>query len=196
RCAFIESTADQTEAFCAELRDDFGFHASPVHADRFNPVEVDGVLTRRIPPEVRDADILATTAFHAVEMRALAEEMGKPLVIVRLNRAFTQAIHRQLDTGELTILCVDPRFVERLKLVAGEGYAERVRGVIASDRAAVARLGGGPVLISEAARLALDGVPLPPSFPDEPMLSSGSADELAEVMVRLNLEAAPATPAP
>jgi DNA-binding transcriptional regulator YhcF (GntR family) len=195
RCAFVESTVDQTETFCTELRRDFGFDAVPVHADRLVPVLEDGRDVRPLPEEVRGADLLATTAFHAAQLAPLAERLGIGLVVVRLNRSFTQAVRRQLDAGELVVLCVDPRFVERVRLVAGPPYAERIRGVLAMDRDAVARLDPGrAVLVSDAARHELPGVALPPSFTDEPMISAGSADDLAEALVRLNLE--PRTPLP
>lgn len=189
RCAFVESTVDQTETFCQELRRDFGFDAVPVHADRLLPALEGGGDARALPPELRAADLLATTAFHAAELAPVAEALGIGLVVVRLNRVFTQAVRRQLDAGELVVLCVDPRFVERVRLVAGPPYADRIRGVLAMDTDAVARLDPRrPVLVSEAARAELPGVALPPSFTDEPMISAGSADDLAEALVRLNLE--------
>lgn len=189
RCVFVESTVDQTETFCAELRRDFGFHAVPVHADRLVPVMEGGHNVRPLPEELRAADLLATTAFHAAELAPLADELGIRLVVVRLNRVFTQAVRRQLEESELVVLCVDPRFVERVRLVAGAPYADRIRGVLAMDTETVARLDARrPVLVSEAARAQLAGMELPRSFTDEPMISAGSADDLAEALVTLNLE--------
>lgn len=190
RCAFVESTADQIESFCAELREDLGFESSAVHADRFIPLAIGKEILPRVPEEVRTAHLLATTAFHAAELRPIAQRLGKPLVVVRLNRTFTRELQRSAAEDELTVVCVDPRFVERIRLIAGRVYAARVRGVLAYDAEAVAGIDRSrPVLVSQAARAALQGVELPPSCLDEPMISAGSAEELAEFLVRFNLEA-------
>jgi hypothetical protein len=64
-----------------------------------------------------------------------------------------------------------------------------VRTVLATDRDQVAKLDPSrPVLVTEAARSQLPDVPLPRSFPDQPMISPESADELLELLIRLNLE--------
>jgi DNA-binding transcriptional regulator YhcF (GntR family) len=190
RCAFVESTVDQVESFCAELRTDLGFEAAAVHADLLTPAAVGDALLPRVPDEVRNAHLIATTAFHAAELRPLAERLGKPLVVIRLNRTFARELQRRAAEQEIPVLCVDPRFVERVRLAAGSVYAERIHGVSAHDAEAVARIDRSrPMVVSEAARAALPGVELPPSCPEEPMISAASAEELAEYLVRFNLEA-------
>jgi DNA-binding transcriptional regulator YhcF (GntR family) len=190
RCAFVESTADQIESFCAELRGDLGFEATAVHAGRFTPVAVGDTLLPRVPDEVREAHLIATTAFHAAELRPLAERLGKPLVVVRLNRTFARELQRRVAEEELAVVCVDPQFVDRVRLIAGSVYADRIHGVLAHDAEAVARIDRSrPMLVSQAARAALPDAELPPSCPDEPMISAASAEELAEHLVRFNLEA-------
>jgi len=189
RCAFVESTVDQIETFCGELRTDFGFDAAAVHLGRFAPLVVDGAARPRVPEEARDADFLATTVFHAAEVRELAQGLGKPLVVIRLNRAFVQQVQRRVAEAELPVLCADVRFVDRVRLIAGAAYTDRVRAVPASDAEAVAELDlGRPVLITDAARRELPGVTLPASFPEEPMIGPDAAEELAEMLVRMNLE--------
>lgn len=179
RCAFVESTADQMESIGAELRDDFGFEVSLVHADGVNGT---------VPPEVAEADVLATTTYHAKEMADVAARLGIPLVVILLNPQFVREVERTLEAGGLAVVCVDPLFAARLRVIAGECHPERVRTVLASDRAEVAALAlSQPVLVSEAARRQLPGVPLPRSFPDQPMISPQSAEELAELLVRINL---------
>lgn len=182
RCAFVESTADQLQAFGGELRDDFGFAVSAVHADRLSGGAP--------PPELAAAHLVATTAFHAGEARDAAARLGKPLVVIRLNRMFTREIQRRLAAEELDVLYADEAFVERVRLIAGSVYAGRVRGVSARDPEAVARLDPSrPVLVSPAARALLPGAELPPSFPPEPMIGAEAAEELAELLLRFNLEA-------
>jgi DNA-binding transcriptional regulator YhcF (GntR family) len=194
RCVFAESTVDQVESIGCELRNDFGFEVLPVHTDQFAPLVSDGQPAEPcLRPELRDADFVATTAFDASEMREVAGRLELPLVVIRLNPLFLREVQRTLEAGELTVVCVDPLFADRLKLMAGEAHPERVRTVLASDREAVRRLDfSQPVLVSEAARCQLSDLDLPRSFPDQPMISPQSADELAELLVRMNLERGPA----
>lgn len=190
RCTFVESTVDQVASIGTELREDFGFQVSTVHADRFAPIAADGEDPGpRVPDEVREADFIATTAFHAKEMQTVAARLEVPLVVIRLNPMFTREVQRTLAEQEMPVVCVDPLFAERLKLFVGDQHPERVRTVLASDRDEVARLDRSrPVLVSEAARQQLSELDLPRSFPDQPMISPESADELLELLIRLNLE--------
>jgi DNA-binding transcriptional regulator YhcF (GntR family) len=190
RCAFVESTVDQAASIGTELREDFGFVVAAVHVDRLAPLVVDGEDPRpRLPAELREADFIATTAFHEKEMREVAARLEVPLVVIRLNPMFVREVQRTLAEQEMTVVCVDPLFAERLKLFVGDEHPERVRTVLALHRDAVARLDRSrPVLVSEAARQQLPDVELPRSFPDQPMISPESADELLELLIRLNLE--------
>lgn len=189
-CACIESTEDQLHTLCNELRRDFGFRTEPVHADRLAPVLTGGSAFERIPAELRSASFLVATAFHAAAARSLARSLEKPLIVVRLNPELVRDLERRLAAGELTVICVDPRFLERIRLVVGGEYAERIRGVLASDRQAIDRLDPGtPVLISQAARARLGEIDLPSPFPSSPVLARDSAEELTELLVRFNLEA-------
>lgn len=190
RCAFVESTVDQVASIGTELREDFGFEVAPVHADRFAPIAAEGADPRpRFPAELREADFIATTAFHAREMQEASAALDVPLVVIRLNAMFVREVQRTLAEQELVVVCADPLFAERLKLFVGDQHPERVRTVLASDRDEVARLDPSrPVLVSEAARKQLSDLPLPRSFPDQPMISPESADELLELLIRLNLE--------
>lgn len=190
RCAFVESTVDQVASIGTELREDFGFEVAPVHADRFAPVAVGHEDPRpRVPPELHEADFIATTAFHAREMETTAATLEVPLVVIRLNPMFMREVQRTLAQEEMVVVCADPLYAERLKMFVGDQYPERVRTVLATDREQVAKLDPSrPVLVTEAARSQLPDVPLPRSFPDQPMISPESADELLELLIRLNLE--------
>lgn len=190
RCAFVESTVDQVASIGTELREDFGFEVAPVHADRLPLIVVEDEDPRpRLPAELREADFIATTAFHAREMQAASAALEVPLVVIRLNPLFMREVQRTLAEQEVVVVCADPLYAERLKLFVGDQHPERVRTVLASDRDEVAKLDpGGPVLVTEAARSQLPDLPLPRSFPDQPMIAPESADELLELLIRLNLE--------
>ena len=188
RCAFVESTVDQVTSIGTELRDDFGFDVAPVHVEHA-PIAAGETDPPALPAELREADFIATTAFHAREMQAAAGALEVPLVVIRLNPLFMREVQRTLAEQEMVVVCADPLYAERLKLFVGKQHTERVRTVLASDRDEVAKLDPSrPVLVTEAARSQLAGLPLPQSFPDQPMISPESADELLELLIRLNLE--------
>lgn len=181
RCTFVESTDDQMESFRRELRDDFGFHTCVVHADRLQE-EV-------APADPARPHLLATTAFHAAEVREVAERIGAAFAVVRLNPAFINALQRASSDGGVTVLCADPRFGDRIRTIAGDPPGDCVRVVLADDPTTPRRVASatGKWLVSDAARAALPGLELPRSFPVEPMIAPESAGELAEILLRLNL---------
>jgi DNA-binding transcriptional ArsR family regulator len=188
RCAFVESTVDQVASIGTELREDFGFEVAPVYAGDDAPIAVQGAEPG-LPAELREADFIATTAFHAREMQAASATLDVPLVVIRLNPMFMREVQRTLAQQEMVVVCADPLYAERLKMFVGDQHPERVRTVLASDRDEVAKLDPErPVLVTEAARSRLPDLPLPRSFPDQPMISPESADELLELLIRLNLE--------
>ncbi|HEV2149566.1 MAG TPA: GntR family transcriptional regulator [Longimicrobiaceae bacterium] len=189
RCACIESTRDQMDAMCIELHQDFGFKTSPLHADRLAPLQVGSIVLERIPREIREADLLVTTTYHAGAVRHLAEVLEKPLAVIRLSAASIREMERRLEEGEITVICVDPGFVERVREVVTV-HPERIRGVLVDDREGLAHIDRSrPVLASRAARKLLKGM-VPNLLPlAGPAICEESAEELAEALVRLNLEA-------
>lgn len=192
RCACLESTEDQLQTICTELHRDFGIRSHPVRIDRLGSFQNTNGLPENVPAELRDADFLVTTAFHSAVGSDIARILEKPLVVIRLNPDFVRDIERRLDAGALTVLCVDPRYLERMRLVFGGEHAGRIRGVLASDAEAVQRLPVDvPVHVTNAALERLAGTPLPPVlFPqDRRAMSRESADDLAEILVRINIEA-------
>lgn len=187
-CACIESTEDQLRALTSELREYCGLETAAVHADRLVPIQQHARVRERVPEDVRDADLLVTTSFHAPVLRPLAETLGTPLIAVHLNRDLVLRIERALAEGELTAVVVDPRFLERLRLVVGRENAHRIRGVLAHDRDALSKLDPNePILISHAAQSELDGLDLPPSVAGGPALAPDSVEEIVAEIVLLNL---------
>ena len=190
KCACIESTEDQLYTLCTELHRDFGFRSSPVHADQLVPIHIGDLLQQRLPPELRDADLLVTTAFHAAALRRIADEMDKPLVVIQLNPDLVRAMERRLAEGDLTVICVDPRFVERVRLIVGPELSGRIRGVLVDDTAALERLDPDePVMISSAARARLGTLRVRSLLPAGAILAPDSAEDLIQVLLRFNLDA-------
>ncbi|HEV2148938.1 MAG TPA: GntR family transcriptional regulator [Longimicrobiaceae bacterium] len=197
RTACIESTVDHRELLCRELRDWFGFATEGVSTSHLPAQDADGpvkgVPTADLPEAVRAADVLVTTAFHAHEVRPIAEVLDKPYVVVSMHPVAAEIFLDRLREGPITVVCADPGFGDRVRLLAGAEYQDRIRVVLARDSRAVGELGPDePVFISTAARALL--ARHPPSFmKDVPAFSRESAAELAFLLIRLNLERAPAS---
>lgn len=184
RCAFVESNADSSTAFCMELRDEFGLDAVSVDAA--------GVAADPFPREMVDADLLVTTAFHATAVRAAAESLGKPFALVTVHPEMAGIISRRVQASGLTVIVADAEYGERFRSVYAGGRPERVRVVLADDRAAIARLDRSqPVLATRAVRLLLPDLDVPLLLPRYPSISPDSTRDLVELLIRLNMGAEP-----
>jgi DNA-binding transcriptional regulator YhcF (GntR family) len=184
RCACIESTQDQLVRLCSELARDFGLVTTPVHTDLLSPAR-----GTSLPPALRDADMLVTTAFHAAVVRPVAEVLNKPLVLVRLAAEFIALIDRRLQERALTLVCVDARFIDRFRAVFSAETPDRVCGVLTHDARALARLHPRePVVITGAARLQIGERTMPPSVVPTGLriVSPQTAAELIELIVNIN----------
>jgi DNA-binding transcriptional regulator YhcF (GntR family) len=194
RCACIESTEDHRWMLCRELSEWFGFETRPVHADRLPShgasEDVRVVDLEKVPAEVHEADLLVSTLFHAASLRAVAEVLRKPYVIVRVHPTAVAAIERHLRERDLTVVCLDPRFGERVQIFAANRFAGRIRVVLADDKDAVAQIGPNErVLASRAAAKRLERDFNFVVNPRTPAFDPSSARELARLLIRLNLEA-------
>lgn len=192
RSAFFDSNEDSLVAVCAELTDDFGLDATPVH--------VNGALTgqlrrEKLPAEIQGAHLLVTNRFHAEHVGKIAELLGKPMIVATLASEMVGVIERRLRESRLTLMAVDPAFAERFRSVYGHvsPHPDPIRVVFASDAQAIARLDRlEPVLATRAARRQLPDLDLPLLLPRYPSISSESAGEITQCLIRLNMEAAEA----
>ena len=190
-CALVESVEDAFAAYGFELKEDWGLEVDPVSFDARQVQRGEGVFDfdrdlGRLTDELQDADLIVTTSFYARPVRAAAEALGKPMVILTTHPEFEAAIRRRLDEGQLTIVAVDPRFGDRFRAVYNE---ERIRMILADDTGAVAELDRSEaVLLTRAAHERLGDVDLALLFPHSPSFSPDSARELAEVLIRFNRE--------
>lgn len=192
RCACIESTEDHLWMLSRELSEWFGFQTQAIHADRLpsqsssDHVRVD---PEQLPAAVREADLLVSTLFHAAPLRAIAEALDKPYVIVRVHPSAAEAIERHLRDRDLTVVCLDPSFGERVQIFAGDRFAGRIRVVLANDLDAVGQIGHDePVLASRAVATEMQRAFNLVVKPRTPAFDPSSAREIARLLIRLNLE--------
>ncbi len=193
RCACLESNLDSGDALCRELDDECGMDTFPVWVDDLPGLGVGQKLDpAALPGELRDADLVVTTPFHAREAALLAEALGKPSVVVTVHPEMAGIIERRARAGGLTAIVADPRYGERFRALYGRaGGAGGIRVVPADDAAAIAMLDRfEPVLATRSARRLLPDLELPLLLPRYPSISPESTRALAEHLIRLNLERA------
>lgn len=183
RCVLLESTEDHLTILGAELRDEFGFDVEEVNLGSGHWTEAG------VAGAVEEADIAVTTTFHAAEARGTAERVGTPLVIVTVHPEIAATLERRLSEGSLTVVCADPAFGERVVAIYADRFPNEIRVVPATDREAVRGLGpADPVLLTLAARQHLGSTELRMLLPHSPSISPESARELAEILVRFNID--------
>jgi DNA-binding transcriptional regulator YhcF (GntR family) len=188
RCACVEETDDELSAICEELRAAFGLRPLPVAAERLREGPRDGVPTD-LPAEILKADFLTSTVYHAAGLRRIAEALGKPLVIIRLNPEIVKQLRQLAADGPLTLIHVDSRFAQRVRQTV-EPYGDHVRGVLATDDGAVRRIDRSrPVLVSPAARRRLRERDLAPPLLTGALISKEATEEIIELLLRFNLDA-------
>ncbi len=195
RTACIESTEDHRYLLCHELHDWFGFATEGVSTRLLPDQDADSrvkmVPAGDLPQAVLAADVLVTTAFHAHVVRPVAAMLNKPYVVVSMHPLAAEILLDRLRNAPMTIVCIDPSFGERVRLIAGPEYRDRVRVVLTGEKKAIGELPPNePVFISTAASAQLERHP--PSLVRElPAFSPESAAELALLLIRMNIERAP-----
>ena len=153
RVAVLEDNRDHLVWLCRELREDFGLTASEVDVAALD--DAGDVL----PPTLRSADLLVTTAFHADAVRPLADRLGKPVVVAAIRPDLTREITRLLAAGPVYFLGTDVRFAGRLRAMFGGAHPEHVRAVIVGRDDVHAIPDGAPAYVMRTARDLLGGVP-------------------------------------
>ncbi len=189
--AAIESNEDSMVAPCMQLGGSFALDCCPAYLDTL-PVNTPAqpVNVERLPTELREADFVVTTPFCAGVARAMAAALGKPLVVVTANPDIGLTLERRLRNGRVNAVIADVRFAERMRSAYGGIYKEQLRIVLADDSEAVAALDPfQPVILTDAAHRRLGNMSRSELVPHSPCISAESAQTVAELLIRLNLEA-------
>jgi DNA-binding transcriptional regulator YhcF (GntR family) len=173
KAACVESTEDHMIAFCSELEEDFALDTVSIKLTAEGARIGDKQMT--LAEALQNADFAVTTAFHAHVVRAEADKIGIPVVIVSVNDTLVAALEKELQNQPVTMIADDSAFVERMH----ESLLERFNG---SDRLRVVALeeiqkdpnalNGSAAWYTRAARKRLDrkdadGLPQPISFVSE-----------------------------
>ena len=191
--ACLECNDDQIDLLRAELGADYGFASSGVEID---PLHDDTALLAgdgpaEPPPALRRADLLVTTPFHASEVKAVAERLGKPWIAVTLRADLFAEIARRLAAGPVFAVVADPRFAYKLgRIYASTPGASNFRALVVGRDDLRQIPAGAPVYVTRLGRERPDGAPLAGQVIVEPrVFSSDSARELLAFVVRANMRA-------
>lgn len=187
RAACIECNRDQMVLLCNELDHELGYITDSTPLDTLSATDP--------PLVVRRADLLVTTAYHADQVRRVAQTLGKPWFAVALRREVMRDVGRHLRQGPVYYVATDVRFERKLRaMVGGIGPASNLRVLIVGRD----DLGGippdGPTFVMPSA---LDLVKRRfrgtrgPGTPIHPArhLSDDSARELLSFLVQANMAA-------
>jgi hypothetical protein len=184
RAVCLECNADQLANLGSELGEDFGIESDPFVLDAVRDLEA-------LPPELRRADLLVTTTFHAAEVERLARRLNKPWVAIALNPDFITEITRLLEQGPVYFVGTDPRFAEKLRWMFADAVgAGNVRLLIAGHDDLRAVPPGAPLHVMRSARALVRepdvGRPL---LPTARVFSEESARQLLTLIVLANMRA-------
>jgi PAS domain S-box-containing protein len=189
-CACVESTEDDLVTLTTELRQQWGLETFPVTVRDTGAVRGKRVDDGALTAELRKADLVVTTPFHASAAGAVARTLGKPLVVMRLNPDVVTAVEERVSRGPLTAVVADAAYGERLRCIRGAEAEGRLNVVLASDAAAVAALDrADPVLLTRAAQQRLGPGGLRLLVPLSPFLCPTAARQIADVLIRHNVQA-------
>ena len=193
RAACIECNADQLHLLCSELATDHGYETESV--------EVDEIAAAEPPSAVRRADVLITTLYHAAEVQAMAQRLGKPWIAVSLRPEVMESVARRLHDGLVYYVATDPRFEGKLRRMLGPlGPAENLRVLLVGRDDLATIPPDAPTFVMSSARerlAARDGAGNAASGGDwlgRPIqlprsLSDDTARELLTFLVRANMAA-------
>lgn len=178
RCTVVESCVDTRNSLALELSQQFGMRATAV------PMQ--GFATR-----LDETDLVITTSYHAAQIAPIAAAREKPLLIATISPLILSAALNHLRERELTVICVDRGYGERLRSLHGGAYRERLRVVTVEDARELAQLDRSqPVLLTPAARHRLGHPDFRLVAPVVPSYSLDFARRVAEALVRINLRGA------
>lgn len=183
RAVCVECNEDQLYSICQELSDDYGLETTGILLDDIEAAERRG--------EVRRADLLVTTSFHAQEARQIGERLAKPWIAISLGEEIALGVMRELEHGPLYFVATDARFERKLREMWGEVPGSgnlRVLLVGQDDPGAIPR--GAPTIVMKRAHRELAGHPfLERVRPIARVFSPESSRELLSFIIRTNLAA-------
>lgn len=188
RAAVVADTVDQLEAFCAELREDYGVDAVPFAPEALDRAAGDGAPP--LPSEMYGADFILTADGYAERLRALGAP--RPVVAVQIRQSIVPAWRRILTRAPIYMVVADARSTSGLEspgAAAGDG-AGRLRTFVVGRDDVRQIPPASHIYVSRAARRRLGNTAVPGRvLPTERAFSGETVREVLQIVVELNLRA-------
>lgn len=175
----IATSVDQNEGMCRELREDFGIRTSCITMD-----ELDGNRHESLAK----ADLVVTTEQHAKHIRRIAQELGKPVVVVAIRNDLVSGVWRQLLREPIYVVVADPRFVPIVrKFFANTPGAHNLRPIVLGQDDPAQIPTSALVYITAGARLRLRGRKIRGRLiPNARVFSPESTRQILKILVAAN----------
>jgi DNA-binding transcriptional regulator YhcF (GntR family) len=184
RACCIECNEDQITSLCDELASDYGLETSGA--------DVDELLTESSPrSDVRRADLLVTTPFHAGEVKELALRTNRSWIAVSLRTDIYAEIARLAETQAIYFVVLDERYARKLDKIFGSTAGSSNFHALVVDRDDTAQIPtAAPTYITRAARSRVrDKALLERVIPEDRVFSAASAREILSLIVSSNMAA-------
>lgn len=109
QAAVLECNTDQISSISEELQRDYGI--APF------AVDVETVGKDGLPIQLRQADLLVTTPYHASQVRRISKQSGVPSIALTMCTDLWAAVGRLLTAGPMYFVVTDPRFAGKLSAI-------------------------------------------------------------------------------
>ena len=184
RAAVITSTQEQVVGLCRELRDDFGFEVEGLEVEEVR-------RSATVPLPLRRADLMVTTRAYGDWARELGAELRKPVVVIDVRPDLAGGEWAMLLRRPLYAIVATPEFGDDLRrFFADVPGIENLRIIVFGRDDLESIPEDAPIYITRGVRADLGHLPLRGRvIPTARTISSASARELFEYMVRSNVEA-------
>ncbi len=157
RAVVLECNSDQLWSMTDELTHDFGLDATSVDLHELRGLESSADL----PAQLREADVFVTTAYHAVEVRRLADQLQKPAIVVTMCTDLFAETQRLLERQSVYYVVDDPRMAAKLQDVFSSSPGSGNLRTLVSGRDELGAIPAtAPVYLTRLARSRLSDNPL------------------------------------
>jgi DNA-binding transcriptional regulator YhcF (GntR family) len=183
RAAVVADTVDMLDAFCSELRDDYGVDAVP-----FAPDAVD--RPGGLPPEMLAADFVVASERHVERLRQLLGPARKRVVAVAVRNRLTPEWRRMLSRGPVYVLVADPRSLAEYDAATLGEAAAGLRPLVVGRDDVRQIPPASYVYVSRSARRRLGTTAVPGRIlPTERAFAAETVREVLGLVVTANLQA-------
>jgi DNA-binding transcriptional regulator YhcF (GntR family) len=183
RAAVVADTVDTLDAFCSELRDDYGVDAVP-----FAPDAID--RPGGLPPEMLGADFVLASERHAERLRPLIAPTRKRVISVAVRDRLNPEWRRMLSRGPVYMVVADLRSLAELNVASLGELANGLRPLVVGRDDVRQIPPGSYVYVSRSARRRLGNTQVPGRLlPTERAFAAETVREVLNLVVTSNLQA-------